>query len=110
MTIVKGAAALIATAFIIVGAAVPAQAQYLSSGASATDPSTGFTGWQASSVNSPNRDFMSVGAPSGGNYANTFGFATGAGGADANASCYPAHVRHRLANGHMVTRNETVCP
>ncbi|HEY6833046.1 MAG TPA: hypothetical protein VI251_11210 [Pseudolabrys sp.] len=94
MTIVKGAAALIAAAFVV-GAAVPAQAAW--------------NGWQASSVSSPNRDFMSVGAqPS--NYANAFGFDTGASGFDANASCYPAHVRYRLADGHMVSRTETICP
>jgi hypothetical protein len=52
---------------------------------------------------------MSVGAqPS--NYANAFGFGTGASGFDANASCYPAHVRYRLADGHMVSRTETICP
>jgi hypothetical protein len=97
MTIVKGAAVLIAAAFVV-GAAVPAQAQ------------SDWSGWQASSVNSPNRDFMSVGAQPSGNYAKTFGFDTGASGADANASCYPAQVRHRLANGRMVTRTETICP
>ena len=59
---------------------------------------------------SPNRDFMSVGAQPSGNYANTFGFGEGASAADANASCYPQHVRYRLGNGHMVTRTETVCP
>jgi hypothetical protein len=97
MTIVKGAAALIATAFIV-GAAVPAQAQ------------SDWDGWQGSSVNSPNRDFLSDGAQPSGNYAKTFGFDTGASGFDANASCYPAHVRYRLANGHVVSRNETICP
>ena len=66
MTIVECAAALIAAA-LVVGSAGSAQAQDFFSGASATDPSTGVTGWQASSVNSPNRDFLSVGAPSGGN-------------------------------------------
>lgn len=95
MTIVKGAAALIAAAFVV-GAAVPAQAAW--------------NGWQASSVSSPNRDFMSVGAQPSGNYANAFGFDTGASGFDANASCYPAHVRYRLADGHMVSRTETICP
>jgi hypothetical protein len=105
MTIVKGAAALIAVAFIV-GAAVPAQAQYLF-------PSYGSTntnGWQASSVNSPNRDFLSVGTQPAGNYANTFGFDNSASGADANASCYPAQVRYRTGNGHMVSRTETICP
>jgi hypothetical protein len=95
MTIVKSAAALIAAAFVV-GAAVPAQAAW--------------NGWQASSVSSPNRDFMSVGAQPSGNYANTFGFDAGANGSDANASCYPQQVRYRLADGHMVSRNETVCP
>jgi hypothetical protein len=105
MTVVKGAAALIAVAFIV-GAAVPAQAQYLFPSNGSTDTN----GWQASSVNSPNRDFLSVGAQPAGNYANTFGFDAGASGSDANASCYPAQVRHRLANGHVVSRTETVCP
>jgi hypothetical protein len=109
MTIVKSAAALIAAAFVV-GAAVPAPAQNLFSGAPAYGDNTGWNGWQASSVNSPNRDFMSVGAQPGGNYAKTFGFDTGASGFDANASCYPAHVRHRLANGHIVSRTETICP
>ena len=95
MTIVKSAAALIAAVFVV-GAAVPAQAAW--------------NGWQASSVSSPNRDFMSVGAQPTGNYANTFGFDAGAIGSDANASCYPQQVRHRLANGHVVSRAETVCP
>ena len=95
MTIVKSAAALIAAVFVV-GAAVPAQAAW--------------NGWQASSVSSPNRDFMSVGAQPTGNYANTFGFDAGAIGSDANASCYPQQVRHRLANGHVVSRTETVCP
>lgn len=104
MTIVKGAATLITAAFVV-GAAVPAQAQNLFS-----DTNTGWNGWQASSVNSPNRDFMSVGAQPSGNYANTFGFDTNASGSDANASCYPAHVRYRLANGHVVSRTETICP
>jgi hypothetical protein len=97
MTIVKGAAALVAAAFVIVGAAVPAQAQ------------SDWNGWQASSVNSPNRDFLSDGAQPNGDYSRTFGFDTGA-GAEASASCYPAHVRYRLRNGHIVSRNETICP
>jgi hypothetical protein len=101
MNIVKTAAALVAAAFVV-GAAVPAQAQYLFAGDN--------SGWQASSVNSPNRDFASTGAQPAGNYAKTFGFDTDASGEAANASCYPAHVRHRLANGHVVSRTETVCP
>jgi hypothetical protein len=101
MTIVKGAAAMIAVAFVV-GATVPAQAQYLFS-----NGNSGWNGWQGSSVSSPNRDFSSVGAQSSGDYANTFGFDDSA---DANASCYPAQVRHRLANGHVVSRMATICP
>jgi hypothetical protein len=106
MTIAKTVVALTAAAFVA-GAAVPAQAQYLYSGASAVDPYNGWYGWQASSVNSPNRDFLSVGAPSSGDYARSFGFDSGY---DVNASCYPAHVHFRLRNGHIVSRVETICP
>jgi hypothetical protein len=109
MNIVKTAVALTAAAFVV-GAAMPAQAQYLFPSTSAYGSTRGWSGWQASSVNSPNRDFPTTGAQPVGDYARTFGFGAGASAADANASCSSAHVRHRLANGHVVSRTETVCP
>jgi hypothetical protein len=109
MNIVKTAVALTAAAFVV-GTAAPAQAQYLFPSTSSYGNTNGWNGWQASSVNSPNRDFASTGAMPVGDYARTFGFSTGAGVAGPNASCYPAHVRYRLANGHVVSRNETICP
>jgi hypothetical protein len=107
MNIVKIAVALTAAAFVV-GAAVPAQAQYLFPRTSAYGSTSGWNGWQASSVNSPNRDFASTGAQPVGDYAGTFGFDASAAGA--NASCHPAHVRYRLANGHVVSRTEMICP